>query len=500
MKYSINKLSILSILILMLGCQDDLLNLEPQSFQNASSFFNTADQFDLAIMGAYNPLLGMHTGTMWAMAEMRSDNTSSQYHTNERSGFHLEMLDEFRMEPVNTIASSFYNGSYTGISRANVIIGRVSDADFNDQTKNLFAGEAKFLRAFYYFNLVRFFGDVPVYDGEVISTSQAISTGRTPVSQVYELIESDLNDAIAFLPEERSPSEKGRATKGAARTMLAKVYMTNNNFSAAVDQLRAINGYSLLPEYAAVFETTNKNHVESIFEIQYLEGPFDTHSNFIYTFMPYNSNDEITGFLPSAGAAAGWNIPTQDMLDAYEPNDIRKNVSIQIGYTTNAGQTVELPYIIKYLNPHQVRFQTNDNWPVYRYADVMLMLAECLNEQGFVANGEAFDLMNTVRARAGLPPKTAGNPDPSLNVNTQQVFREAVWQERRVELAFENHRWFDLLRTNRAVEVLTAHGEQEKSLKNTLFPGAFDNIKLLYPIPQRELDLDENLSQNPGYN
>ena len=182
-----------------------------------------------------------------------------------------------------------------------------------------------------------------------------------------------------------------------------------------------------------------------------------------------------------------WNIPTQDLLDSYETNDGRKAASI--GSFTEVSSGKVIPFIKKYQTTHAVRFQTGSNFPVYRYADVLLMLAECLNEAGFVADGEAFQRLNEIRTRAGLPNKSTTAADATLLITTQEQFRDAVAHERQVELAFENHRWFDLLRTNKATTILQAHGAREKTLKAYLNPASYSDIRLLNLYPQRELEL-----------
>jgi hypothetical protein len=270
---------------------------------------------------------------------------------------------------------------------------------------------------------------------------------------------------------------------------LGKVYLTQRNFAQAAATLKEVidqaaeNKYMLLPNYADVFRVTNENHRESIFDVQFKKGGTGEGSPFTNQFAPRASGTIVT----KVGPGLGYNIPTQDMDDAYEPGDLRKAVSMSAGYM-NGSTFVASKYVTKYLD---VPFQANDadnNWPVLRYADVLLMYAEALNEQGFVADGPAFDYLNQVRARAGLPARTAVNADPALQVADQAAFRLAVEQERRVELAFENHRWFDLVRTGRAIDVMAAHGI------------AIEPYQLLYPAPQSQIDINPAIiTQNPGY-
>lgn len=487
---------ILPLLLLVTGCGKSFLDLSPEHFQDAGNYFKTADQFILAVTGAYSPLQALHTNSAWMMAEMRSDNTSYQKNISDASGFAREEVDEFRELDDNGIVYTYFNGHYNGIARCNTILGRLEAAAISQEVKDRVMGQASFLRAFYYFNLVRCFGDVPLVTSEAVSPDEAFGiTERKPVADIYAQIIADAQVAAEKLPDAWPDSkDKGRAVKAAAQTLTAAAYIAQRQYDKAIPILRAVmqspNNYTLLTDYAALYTLPNKNSAESIFEIQYMEGTFSEQSDFMYQFAPYNGDASITGFGLYAGAGSGWNIPTQDMLDAYEEGDQRKEASINLTFKDpNTGKVV--PYVIKYRTPHSVRYQTASNFPVYRFADVLLMLAECLNETAFSPNGEAYTLLNQVRERAGLLPKTAGNANPLLDVSTQETFRRAVWQERRVELAFENHRWFDLLRTGQAAAVMQAHAAREKSMKSYLIPSAYSNIRLLSQYPRREVELSK---------
>lgn len=480
-------------LLTMMSCGKDYLDVNPETYQGAANFFQTKAQFTQAVNGGYAPLQGIYNGTLWALAEMRSDNTSYQYNTGDRSGFPYEEIDEFREISNNTHATSFFNNAYLGISRCNVVLDRIDASTLDAVSKDQIIGEASFLRAFYYFQLVRVFGDLPLVLKEVKSTDEAFSAApRKPAADIYAQILIDAKAATQKLPEVyTAAADKGRATKGTARTLLAEVYMTQKNFTAATTELRAVvqsGKYQLNGNYADNFSITKKNGVESIFEIQYMEGSNGENSSFIYAFAPYNSAATVAGFAVASGAAAGWNAPTQDMLDAYEAGDLRKDVSVGLNFTDPNNKKIA-PYVKKYLSPHAVRFITADNFPVYRYSDVLLMLAECLNEAGFQADGEAFTLLNQVRKRAGLADKTSTNAKAELKVASQDDFRKAIAQERRVELAFEDHRWFDLLRTGKIAEVMTAHAIREKAAKTHVIAASYTDIKAVYAYPLREQDL-----------
>jgi hypothetical protein len=480
------------------GCKKDYLNLQPTDTQNSANFFKTKAQFVQAINGAYAPLQGLYTGSSWAMGEMRSDNTSYEYNPYDRSGTNKEELDEFRELNNNDIVQDYFSTSYTGIGRCNVIINRLPVAKLDAATTDTVAGQALFLRAFNYFNLVRMFGDVPLVLTEPKSVGDAydLST-KSPAASVYAQIISDAQAAIAKLPiKYQTIVDKGRVTKGTAETMLAEVYMTQKKFDLAIPLLRSVISsgiYSLNANYADNFNVKTENGPESIFEIQYIEGTNGLGSDFIDTFIPWDYYDEdVTGYSIDNNAQNGWNIPTQDLVNAYEEGDERRDASL-IDFTSDE-YGIDLPFIKKFTGPKtDVKGITPNNFTVYRYADVYLMLAECLNEQGFAGGGDAFKYLNLVRERAGLEPKSMGNSNADLNVSNQEGFRTAIAHERQVELAFEDHRWFDLLRTGKATEVMKAHAASERAYKNDSWQintAAYNNIRLLFQYPLNEANLE----------
>lgn len=477
------------------GCKKSFLDLNPETVINGSAFYKTETQLKQAVNGAYSVLQPLADESYWIFGEMRADNTWFQYNTSDRGREQWEFVDEFLVPATAECISNFWENSYVGISRSNDVLDNISNVtDMTDAARNQYTGEAEFLRAFHYFNLVRQFGGVPLRLTSVQSPETALSKGRATVDEVYAAIINDLKDAAEKLPASYPGTDVGRATRGAANTLLAKVYLTQKDYPAALAELRKVQGYSLLPNYADVFDPNKKNGAESIFEIQYLGSQTDLFSTFMYTFAPYTSGSSVTGDSKTSinGSGSGWNIPTPDLINAYEANDKRKAISMADGYNDANGNFVAIPYVKKYNHGFTDVGRTNDNFPVLRYADVLLMIAECLNEQAYTAGGEAFDALNEVRVRAGLPPKTAAD------LATQDAFRDAVFQERRVELAFENHRWYDLVRSGKAVEVMTAHGIQQKAL-STLIPAngyQVNTNKLLLPIPQTDVNLD-NLTQNP---
>ena len=484
-----------------LSACDSLLDVQPKTFSGTTDYYQTPDQVERAVNGAYSflqILYSTRTSNYWAMTEMRSDNTTYQYNEADRGEQGMENLDEFLITADNYVVEQVWRDSYRAILQSNTVLDRIGGVAFTDQSRrDRYIGEVKFLRAFHYFNLVRLYGDVPLLLHEVTSPAEAAVGTRATVDEVYQQIVGDLEDAIGKLPERYAAADVGRATRGAAKMLLADVHMTRRNYQAAVAQLEGLltMGYALLPSYDAVYDPMNKNHAESIFEVQFSAALEGEASGFIYRFAPFNSGSAIVGFTDLAPNAAGDNIPTREMVRAYEPEDLRRNASIgfyvapdNINHDVAIGDTI--PYIKKYAHPFQQEGRTNDNFPVYRYAEALLVLAEALNELG--RTGEAYAYIDPVRVRADLDPLPGGL--------TQEQFRDSVQNEQRLELAFENKRWYQLLRTERAVDVMNAHGEQMKQLMTRLSDAAYQVQPYMrrYPVPAREVRLN-GVAQNPGW-
>lgn len=481
--------------LLVSGCKKSFLDLNPETIINGNAFYKTETELKQAVNGAYSILQPLSNESYWIFGEMRSDDSWFQYNNEDRGREQWEFVDEFLVPATAECISNFWKNSYIGISRCNDVLDNIANVkQMTDDARNQYTGEAEFLRAFHYFNLVRQFGGVPLRLTAVQSPDGAQSKGRATVDEVYTAIVNDLKDAAEKLPASYTGTNVGRATKGAASALLGKVYLTQKNYEAALTELRKVQGYSLLPSYADNFDPNKKNGPESIFEIQYLGSQTGLFSTFMYTFAPYTSGSYVTGDVKTSihGSGSGWNIPTPDMIRSYEANDKRKAVSMGDGFKDADSNFVAIPYVKKFNHGFTDVGRTNDNFPVLRYADVLLMIAECLNEAAYTADGEAFDALNQVRVRAGLIPVTAAN------ITSQDAFREAVFKERRVELAFENHRWYDLVRSDKAVAVMTAHGAEQKTLSTKIPANAYqlNTNKLLLPLPQTDVNLD-NLTQNP---
>jgi starch-binding outer membrane protein, SusD/RagB family len=483
-----------SLAVLTLAsCKKSFIELTPQTRVTEANYFQTVSDYQQAVTAAYSPLQGL-TNDAYVMGEMRSDNANYIYLPSLQGGQFTDKynITQFLDVPINMNNSNKYVQCYSGISKTNAVLVRIDAANIDDSDKNNIKGQAEFLRAYYYYELVQYYGGVPLHLAEVSSVSQT-ALARSSDTAVYNQIIKDATDAANILPVVQT--QLGMVTKGSAEALLGHVYMSLKQYSNAEAALTTVTtlGYSLLPSYASVFDPANKNNAESIFEVQYQEGSNGLQSNFAYQFAPAVTNTiTITGVAGNNQTIGGWNTPSFDLLAAYEPGDLRKAATIDSGYTDpTSGNFVAQPFCKKYLHPPYAVFNnTGDDWIVYRYADVLLLLAECLNEES--KTSQALPMLNQVRARAGLAATSA---------SSQTDVRSAIARERRVELAFENHRWLDLVRTGQAIPVMTAYGAKMKQMYSYIQPDAYNvtSDRLVFPIPQSEIDINSLLVQNPGY-
>jgi hypothetical protein len=498
MKLNIFILYICFTSLLVSSCKDFLTTTDPTKI-GKDRFFKDLSQIDQAMNGVYGQLQGI-TNTAYLFGEMASDNTSFDFNPLDRGGAAgWEAIEFSTVNPGNGEISALYNNHYSALYNINNTLEKLSESPVEETVKSVYEGQLKFMRAYYYFNLTRYFGDVILATETLNSYDKAFELARVPQTEVYALIINDLNDAVQFLPEAYN-GQAGRLTKGASLALLGKVYLTNKQYPQALSTLRQILplGYSLNANYADNFNPARKNGPESLFEVQYQgDNDLGEWSSFTYIFAPRLSGDVVTGW--ATAVPNGRNTPTRDMMEAYETGDLRKDISMKPGYTKD-GKFNAVPYISKYNYPHTIAGRTNTNWPIIRYADVLLMLAEVINEvEGPTAEASGF--LNQVRDRAGLKP---------VNGLSKDAFRKAVLDERRIELAFENHRWFDLKRTMTPAELATfmnSHGAKEKA-NPTIDRGGigFNELDYVYsdfeyylPIPALQIQINPRLTQNEGY-
>lgn len=478
------------------SCQDDFLEENPVSNLSTQTFFETEDDFRQAANSVYNNLHtlsgvgdgGLGVGGYWAMSEMRSDNTTFQYNPVDISGRVLWNLDNFLMLTTNPIVEAFWNASYQGIGKANIVIVESEEVDYSNKAQ--IVAEAKFLRALYYSYLVRYFGNVPLVLEPTTSYEDAFANNvQVDKEQVYDLIISDLNEAKNNLPVSYSSAEQGKATSGAARTLLAKVLMELEQYDEAATELETVMStgeYMLLDNYAQVFDINNENNREIVFSVQYIEGTYGLSSNYMYKFSPWSVEPDFLGHGQEI-ARTGMNLPTTDLIDSFEEGDERKSL-INLSYThdeTGYYQGNIVPFHKKFWHEgHDIQYQTGANFPLFRYPHVLLMLAECYQQSGA---GDAASLVNQVRQRAGLPAK------PNVSIDD-------IIDERRFEFYGEADRWDVLVRTGRVYDVMEAHGVAERQRPTSQVNSeAYTNIKILYPIPAAAIQTDPSLVQNPEY-
>ena len=478
------------------GCRKEYLNVDPIDRYVYYNFPGNQSQVEQAVVACYRQAFPIANSYLWLWGDYKSDNTSFRYNPTDRGGTPIEQVDEFVATPDNGTFNGLYQDAYEGIERSNYVLQNLALIPFSDAAvKDVREAEVRFFRAWHYFNLVRVYGDVPLITEVVLTPDANIATKypRRPVADIYDrIILPDMTFALSKLPKTVTAADKGRLTEGAARMLLAKVYMTQKKFAEATTVLTPILGlgYSLNADYAANFDPAKKNGPESIWEIQ-ADPALGISFGFMGSWTPWGTGTSI--WPGGASSRGGLNQPTADLNNAFETGDKRKAVTIGVGGTAAS----PILYTKKFAYWDAANKANATNFPIYRYADALLMLAECLNEASF-PNAQAFTLLNQVRTRAGLPAKTQTNTVAGLVIDSQAGFRLAIEQERQVELASEGHRWFDLVRTDRAVPVMTAHGIREKALKATVDRTAYTNIRILQAIPFREVQ-QFGYAQNPGW-
>jgi hypothetical protein len=494
---------ILSLCLIQTSCKDDFLDTTDPTRVGADLFYKNQKQLEQALNGVYGQLQSV-TNSAYLFQEFNTDNTTLDFNPLDRGG--AAGWEAFEFSTVNSgngEINNMWNLYYSALYNVNFTLEKIaaSTATIDPAAKAEIEGQLKFIRAYYYFHLVQYFGDVVLVTSTLKTPDEAFALLRSPEAEVYAQIEKDLKEAAEALPAKYNAANAGRVTKGAALSLLGKVYLTRKQYAEAVSTLRQVLplGYDLYKNYADNFDPAKKNGIESIFEVQYQGGnDLGEQSNFMYIFAPRLSQGAITGF--GNINPGGRNIPTRDIIAAYEPGDLRKDISLKEGYTNAKGETITIPYINKYNHKHTIAGRTDNNWPVLRYADVLLMLAEAINEQSG-PNDEAYGYLNKVRDRAGLEPLSG------LDMN---AFRDAVLHERRVELAFENHRWFDLRRTKtpeQLAQFLNAYAAKEKANPTVGRGGvafnALDYVyephEYLFPIPAAQILINDKMTQNPGY-
>ncbi|SHJ61133.1 Starch-binding associating with outer membrane [Arenibacter nanhaiticus] len=470
----------------MLSCSDNFVDVD--SFdENSEDFFNSEEDYQSALTAAYDLLQSTYLNVM--LGEIASDNTlAGGESATDVPG--IQEVDDMQHTPVNAQLRDIWSWMFAGVNRANYIMEFKDKTDFPGKEGVL--AEATFLRAYYYFELVKWFGDVPLAVDKRLQFGDQDIVERTPKAEVYAQIEQDLKFAAATLPV--TQSEIGRVARGAAQALLGKVYLYQEKFTESATVLEELikNGpYDLVTDYATIFENEHENNIESVFEVQYTD-----EEGAGFGCLQCSEGNVAVGFNgirnysgPVFESGFSFNVPTQEVVDAFEDGDSRKEVAI-LDIEAWAAQNNGVSYVEGYehtgyynrkyisrqgdLNTGDANLTNPNNYRAIRFADVLLMAAEALN-RGNISDLRAQGYLNRVRSRAELADVTS----------TGANLTAAIYHERRVELVGEGHRFFDLVRTGKAAQEIE---------------GFTTNKNELFPIPSIELELTGNRwTQNPGY-
>jgi len=486
------KLGIIFItsLLVLNSCSDDYLDESKIYAEDSESYFNSESDYYNALVGAYDPLQSTFINVL--MGEIASNNTlAGGESATDVPGYH--QIDDMTHTPVNAQLQNLWSWMYGGVNRAAYIIEFKDKINFTG--KDVYIAEASFLRAYYNFELVKWFGDIPIKPEGRFTLGDEKTLPRSPKAEVYQLIEKDLKYAIANLSY--TAPQIGRATKGAAEALLGKVYLFQDKFNEASIVLEsAINNgpYVLDTDYNKIFEFAGENGSGSVFEVQYT----DT-AGAGFGCLQCSEGNVAVGFQGVRGyqgdlftSGFSFNIPTQDVVDQFEAGDNRKDVAIldieawavSSGALFTKGFDHTGFYNRKYLPRKRSTDAAGDlnltnpnNYRAIRFADVLLMAAEAFNRKNTPNEGKARTYLNMVRARA------FGNVTNAVTLSGQTL-TDAIYHERRVELVGEGHHFFDLVRTGRGANI----------------PGFSVGKNEVFPIPIEEIQFSQgNWTQNTGY-
>lgn len=450
--------------LLMTSCGDSFFDLEPASSVTIDKVYKTASDYNVAVIGCYAKLQSQ-VNFYTECCEYRSDNLSLGAPTAGTQDRYD--IDHFTEKPSNGILSSYWANFNNNVYRCNLLLDQIDGANFAENLKKQYKGEAMFIRALNYFNMYRIWGGVPATK-HVVSAAEALKVARYSDEQMFDLIAGDLKEIVDnnYLPETYSSADMGRATSGAAKALLGKVYLTFHKWTEAKDILSQLLGkYQLVSPIAQVFNVDNKNNNEIIFAVHFnkeIEG--EGHS---YWYNLTNASDDTN--------------QTSSLLNTFPTGDARKDLITYVQVEKN------VRLMNKFYDTKSPTFKTVGNDQILlRYADVLLMYAEALNEIQYDASEGSLALkyLNAVRQRAGISNLTA------KQLPTQEKFRKGILIERQREFPYEGQRWFDLVRMGFAKSVMAENGVEIK------------DYQLLFPIPQQEIEKVGDKSilwQNPGY-
>ena len=448
----------------MTSCGDSFFDLEPASSVTIDKVYKTASDYNVAVIGCYAKLQSQ-VNFYTECCEYRSDNLSLGAPTAGTQDRYD--IDHFTEKPSNGILSSYWANFNNNVYRCNLLLDQIDGANFAENLKKQYKGEAMFIRALNYFNMYRIWGGVPATK-HVVGAAEALKVARYSDEQMFDLIAGDLKEIVDnnYLPETYSSADMGRATSGAAKALLGKVYLTFHKWTEAKDILSQLIGkYQLVSPIAQVFDVDNKNNNEIIFAVHFnkeIEG--EGHS---YWYNLTNASDDTN--------------QTSSLLNTFPTGDDRKDLITYVQVEKN------VRLMNKFYDTKSPTFKTVGNDQILlRYADVLLMYAEALNEIQYDASEGSLALkyLNAVRQRAGISNLTV------KQLPTQEKFRKGILVERQREFPYEGQRWFDLVRMGFAKSVMAENGVEIK------------DYQLLFPIPQQEIEKVGDKSilwQNPGY-
>jgi hypothetical protein len=480
--------SFITLTLLTVSCADDFVVQDPPYTLDAENYFNSKADYENALIGAYDMLHSSYINVM--MGEIASDNTRSGGEAaTDNPG--IQQIDDMTHTPVNANLKNLWDWMFAGVQRCNYILEFKDKIDFDGKNKIL--AETRFLRAYYHFELVKWFGAIPLNGDKRFKLDDEKKIPRSPSSSVYATIESDLLFAIDNLPT--IATQTGRVTKGAAQALLGKAYLYQNKFTnaaAVFEILISTNQYSLVTNYNRIFENDSENNVESVFEIQYSDA-----QGADFGCLQCSEGNVAVGFNgirnysgPFFDGGFSFNVPTQAAVNAFEPGDNRKNVAIldinawatANNATFGTGYRHTGFYNRKYLarkgdtNIGDQNLTNPNNYRSIRYADVLLMAAEAQNKTGNDLKSRTY--LNLVRRRAFADL----NHDISAS---NAALLDFIYAERRTELLGEGHRFFDLVRSNRASQAITGFSTGKHEV---------------FPVPIEEIQFSAgNWTQNSGY-
>jgi hypothetical protein len=474
----------------IVSCSDEFVNRDAVYSIDSENYFNSKSDYDKALVAAYDLLQSSYVNVL--LGEIASDNTLAGGESQtDVVGF--QQVDDMIHTPVNGNLRDIWNWMFAGVNRANYILEFKNKIDFTG--KNQVIAEARFLRAYYHFELVKWFGGIPMIGDVRFGVGDEKITPRSTVKEVYASIEADLIYASANLSA--VPSQKGRATKGAALALLGKAYLYQDNFAKAATTLESVitaGNYSLVVDYNSIFEAEGENGVESVFEVQYtdVEGAG-------FGCLQCSEGNVAVGFSgprnysgPLFTSGFSFNVPTPKIVNAFEAGDNRKAVAIldfkdwaaKTGATYGKGYEDTGYFNRKYIPRKRSGLAAGDlnltnpnNYRSIRYADVLLMAAEAYNRSG-LSDVKARGYLNQVRRRA------FGDLNHDISASGAAL-TDFILTERKIELVGEGHRFFDLVRTKKAAQEITGF----TAGKNELFPIPIEEIQFA----------NGNWAQNPGY-